>query len=840
MTRSRFSRRCIPTSFVVAIAVCALFVGAVATAAGSGSSPVLYASNGVSASVRSIQPAVSGLFQLHAPRVWADAAGEAGEPVANGVPDFLDSWEAFSARTSSAILKNGYVFTTVDGLGHEVLYAGVQRASSSGPSSVVVELNQKAGGRVPGDLRISADIDAAGSLGATRFERFAGEAKGGKFLPIAILPAEGCNDAGTACVVANGALLEVGYNLTALGKPEKEFSGIQLRTPDNQEAGTIRIMAAFTAVDGLCVKEVGGINNATCTANDVRLASVRDVVILQGDTCNPNIANDTITIQSFTGIFTSGPQRYDIGSYVATDGGGTDGARTGSCTRVGFQNNTAGLTILDTDSCADIAANQTVAIPMGPITIKCVDAFELGADGNPTAGTDGNIDFFHCETWAQQANEIICNNSTDIKAGTPSKCGCSLTGAAAGFCIAVDDGNSCTTEVCQGNCDNAAGTGSKTTCSANAGCTVTGETCRGIEVRSINVTNGTACGDDPGSSVCDLAPTCQTGVCTPRFAPNTTECRAADGECDVAESCTGTTAACPSDAVKGGGVTCSTDGNVCTNDICNGTSKTCTHSAVADGPRTGCDAAGDQCNNASLCVSGSCQPGGPKADGTNCEIGTSGDLCDAQDKCETGVCVEKYAAASNVCRAAGGTCDVAESCTGSSAECPTDAKITGQCRASAGDCDVPESCNGTSNDCPADGFKTNAVQCRGAAGVCDVAESCSGSAATCPTDLKSTAECRASAGFCDLPESCNGTTNDCPNDAFKTNAVECRASAGPCDLLESCTGNSAACPDNAFKGPEVVCRARVNSCDADEHCTGSSASCGADVCLGGQEPISYP
>jgi hypothetical protein len=116
-------------------------------AVGSDHSAVLYASNGVRASVRGVQPAVSGLFQIHAPRVWTDSVGAAGAPAANGVPDFLDTWEAFGARTSSAILKNGYAFTTVDGVGHEVLYAGAQRASIGGPSNVVLEFSQKAGGR---------------------------------------------------------------------------------------------------------------------------------------------------------------------------------------------------------------------------------------------------------------------------------------------------------------------------------------------------------------------------------------------------------------------------------------------------------------------------------------------------------------------------------------------------------------------------------------------------------------------------------------------------------------------------------------------------------------------
>jgi hypothetical protein len=56
------------------------------------------------------------------------------------------------------------------------------------------------------------------------------------------------------------------------------------------------------------------------------------------------------------------------------------------------------------------------------------------------------------------------------------------------------------------------------------------------------------------------------------------------------------------------------------------------------------------------------------------------------------------------------------------------------CRSSAGACDIAESCDGSSNDCPADAFQPSTVVCRSAAGVCDVAESCTGTSAACPPD----------------------------------------------------------------------------------------------------------
>src|SRR5439155_1556779 len=153
------------------------------------------------------------------------------------------------------------------------------------------------------------------------------------------------------------------------------------------------------------------------------------------------------------------------------------------------------------------------------------------------------------------------------------------------------------------------------------------------------------------------------------------------------------------------------------------------------------------------------------------------------DCCSSACTIE---AAGTVCRAAAGACDVQETCTGSSATCPADAKSTAVCRPSAGICDVVESCDGVGNNCPADGFVASGTTCRAAAGVCDVAEKCTGSSASCPADAKSTAVCRAAAGICDVAESCDGVANTCPADDFAPAGTMCRAAAGVCDVAETC------------------------------------------------------
>jgi len=202
--------------------------------------------------------------------------------------------------------------------------------------------------------------------------------------------------------------------------------------------------------------------------------------------------------------------------------------------------------------------------------------------------------------------------------------------------------------------------------------------------------------------------------------------------------------------------------------------------------------------------------------------GTQGDCCSAT--CQ-------FEAASRVCRAAAGLCDVAENCTGAAATCPADAKSTAVCRSAAGDCDVADSCNGLDNDCPADGLKPSTTVCRASAGDCDVAETCTGTSATCPADSfqSATVTCRAAVDICDVAENCTGTSATCPADAFQSSATVCRPSAGACDVAETCTGTSAACPSDGFQPPSTLCRASAGLCDLAENCTGSSAACPTDA-----------
>ncbi|MFM8412548.1 MAG: hypothetical protein ACKOCT_20030, partial [Alphaproteobacteria bacterium] len=143
--------------------------------------------------------------------------------------------------------------------------------------------------------------------------------------------------------------------------------------------------------------------------------------------------------------------------------------------------------------------------------------------------------------------------------------------------------------------------------------------------------------------------------------------------CDAAETCSGSSTACPADALATAGTTC----------------------RAAAGP---CDVA-ESCNG----YSSACPADAFRTQGVSC-------------------------------RAAVGACDATDYCTGTAASCPADAKKTSVCRAATTACDAPESCDGASDDCPADLVATAGTTCRSAADACDVAESCGGASKTCPAD----------------------------------------------------------------------------------------------------------
>jgi uncharacterized delta-60 repeat protein len=212
----------------------------------------------------------------------------------------------------------------------------------------------------------------------------------------------------------------------------------------------------------------------------------------------------------------------------------------------------------------------------------------------------------------------------------------------------------------------------------------------------------------------------------------------------------------------------------------------------------------------------------------------AGELNGADGSCCDGTCA--FRPPTITCRAAAGVCDAPEQCTGTSAGCPSDAKIRAgtTCRAAVDTCDAIEECDGVGDACPPDVFASSALECRPSTGPCDVAEHCGGTSASCPHDAKAPAGtvCREAAGDCDVLERCDGIASACPPDGFEPSTTTCRVAGGRCDVAEFCTGASASCPVDAKVPASTICRTAAAVCDVAEACDGTMDACPADALAG--------
>src|SRR5262245_30204434 len=193
------------------------------------------------------------------------------------------------------------------------------------------------------------------------------------------------------------------------------------------------------------------------------------------------------------------------------------------------------------------------------------------------------------------------------------------------------------------------------------------------------------------------------------------------------------------------------------------------HTATCPLP-PGCDFPGQ-------CIGqGTCQQN--PAPGQSCD---DGNVCTTNDTCDGNLVCVGTPTVGNVCRAAVGVCDVAETCTGGA--CPPDGfqGPSTVCRPSAGACDVAETCSGTSADCPPDGFAPSTTVCRPAAGECDVAERCTGTEAGCPPDTHAPPgrpRGHQAASACHAPDSANAAGICAANPVAPGTA--CESDGNPC------------------------------------------------------------
>ncbi|KAH9938983.1 Metallo-peptidase family M12B Reprolysin-like-domain-containing protein [Epithele typhae] len=148
------------------------------------------------------------------------------------------------------------------------------------------------------------------------------------------------------------------------------------------------------------------------------------------------------------------------------------------------------------------------------------------------------------------------------------------------------------------------------------------------DVSTCKFTSGAVC--DPDSSPC-----C-TNTCG--FAPSTQTCRpAVDSRCDTAETCTGTSSACPADVFSPNGQSCGSDGLACASGQCTSLDQQCAQVGASMGLKSACPSNNDKScqvscedpNNSNQCVvlqsnliNGSpCGYGGQCQNG-NCQAGS--------------------------------------------------------------------------------------------------------------------------------------------------------------------------------------------------------------------------
>ncbi len=220
----------------------------------------------------------------------------------------------------------------------------------------------------------------------------------------------------------------------------------------------------------------------------------------------------------------------------------------------------------------------------------------------------------------------------------------------------------------------------------------------------------------------------------------------------------------------------------------------------------------DLCDDASLCTVDSCDPATLTCLHTavSCD---DGNVCTV-DSCNPSTgCVNTPGNAGTVCRASAGVCDPAESCTGTAAACPADAKSTAVCRPSAGPCDIAESCDGVSNDCPADEKKADGTACslpnavaQCAGGACAIA-SCNAGYGDCDGSPADGCEAPLNVAQSTSPDYYGGGSNaDLKAGYLRVSAItNCGGCGVSCDDGASCTTDL--CVPTGSTGQEVaVCR----------------------------------
>ena len=385
----------------------------------------------------------------------------------------------------------------------------------------------------------------------------------------------------------------------------------------------------------------------------------------------------------------------------------------------------------DADGLIDCADHVDCDGKIGPGGQKCCDApSDCTQDDcvvESCSATDNECDYTNRAAGATdecgtcQACDKAGGNCAGITANSGKNCNTECTKCSSGSCVARNDDTECST--CY-YCSNGA-TGS---CSA------------------LTADNGKNCNDDCtycNAGSCNNRNKCAGNECTGQLL-----CDASGGNCADPDVSSTVCTDCYSGSWNIGGEIAAT---TCCGDDTNENKRTCIKSSVTEDI---CSSSYDNnacCNANNKCVyKGSCYANGaanPDYSRIYCDSGTwkykpvscgnkileTGEQCEKKSAddtwdscCDSSTC--QFKSSGTVCRAANGDCDAAETCSGSSASCPSDGvKSSGTvCRASAGDCDQAETCDGTNKNCPSDDFKALSTPCQADEKFCTV-DHCDGS-----------------------------------------------------------------------------------------------------------------
>ncbi|TFH41409.1 MAG: hypothetical protein E4G94_07990, partial [ANME-2 cluster archaeon] len=202
----------------------------------------------------------------------------------------------------------------------------------------------------------------------------------------------------------------------------------------------VLLMIVQGAVALTCIDDVTGVNNV-CTANDVGLGTFYRV---GGPTdC---LSGETIQVQLQAEMISTAADRYDIGLFIAEDGGN---ARTGTCYKDYLPPPLADLSTYDpgaaypasgggpfydaeSDFCGDLTQGVSTFRDVGEvtnspqpgsgpvwITVECQDLVDANGDPNH----DGTADVSTCVSWDNQAG-TVCTSIDDTVPNTKAKCNC--------------------------------------------------------------------------------------------------------------------------------------------------------------------------------------------------------------------------------------------------------------------------------------------------------------------------------------------------------------------------------------------------------------------------------